>query len=54
VEGESWKARNGSSLRQRDDLRAFFLQYARLGAASGLIRFSFLDIDKGPWRHSYR
>jgi CelD/BcsL family acetyltransferase involved in cellulose biosynthesis len=48
VEAESWKARNGSSLHQRDELRAFFLQYARLGAASGRIRFSFLDIDERP------
>ena len=48
IEGAGWKARNGSSLSQRHELRAFFLEYARLASASGVVRFSFLDVGGTP------
>ena len=45
VESMGWKARNGSSLSQRQHMRQFFLRYATLAATSGVLRFSFLDVD---------
>jgi len=48
IEAAGWKARNGSSLSQRHELRAFFLDYARLASASGVVRFSFLDVGGTP------
>jgi CelD/BcsL family acetyltransferase involved in cellulose biosynthesis len=48
IEASGWKERNGSSLRQRPQLRAFFEQYGRLAAAAGSLRLSFLDVDETP------
>jgi CelD/BcsL family acetyltransferase involved in cellulose biosynthesis len=48
VEAAGWKGRNGSSLSHRHGLRAFFLEYGRLAAAAGELRFSFLDVDGTP------
>jgi CelD/BcsL family acetyltransferase involved in cellulose biosynthesis len=45
VEATGWKARNGSSLSQRQHMRQFFLRYATLAATSGVLRFSFLDVN---------
>jgi len=44
IEASGWKARNGSSLQQRPQLRAFFEQYGKLAAAAGSLRLSFLDV----------
>lgn len=38
VEGSGWKARNGSALRQRPALHAFFRDYARRAAVRGQLR----------------
>lgn len=48
VESAGWKARNGSSLRQRHNLRRFFLHYATRASRSGILRFGFLDVDGEP------
>jgi CelD/BcsL family acetyltransferase involved in cellulose biosynthesis len=48
IEGSGWKARNGSSLQQRPQLRAFFEQYGKLAAAEGRLRLSFLDVGDTP------
>lgn len=48
VESAGWKARNGSSLAQRDALRRFFLNYATRAARAGIVRFGFLDVDDRP------
>jgi CelD/BcsL family acetyltransferase involved in cellulose biosynthesis len=48
IEAMGWKDRNGSSLRQRQVLRGFFQQYARLASRSGNLRFSFLELEGRP------
>lgn len=48
IESAGWKGRNGSSLRQRDNLRQFFLRYAVLASKTGMFRFAFLDVDEKP------
>jgi CelD/BcsL family acetyltransferase involved in cellulose biosynthesis len=48
IESAGWKARNGSSLAQRDGLRRFFLNYATRAAQAGIVRFGFLDVDNRP------
>jgi CelD/BcsL family acetyltransferase involved in cellulose biosynthesis len=45
IESAGWKDRNGSSLKQRHGLRQFFSHYAFLASRSGILRFSFLDVD---------
>ncbi|MEP7117374.1 MAG: GNAT family N-acetyltransferase, partial [Acidobacteriota bacterium] len=45
VEASGWKARNGSSLSQRETLRQFFLNYARRASHAGAVRFAFLEVD---------
>jgi CelD/BcsL family acetyltransferase involved in cellulose biosynthesis len=45
IEAAGWKDRSGSSLRQRHHLRQFFRHYAALASRSGILRFSFLDVD---------
>jgi CelD/BcsL family acetyltransferase involved in cellulose biosynthesis len=42
VEGSGWKGRNGSALRCRPDLQAFFRAYARRAAAAGRLRVALL------------
>jgi CelD/BcsL family acetyltransferase involved in cellulose biosynthesis len=44
VEGSGWKGRNGSALRCRPDLRAFFAGYARRAARAGRLRIAILRI----------
>ena len=48
IESSGWKARKGSSLAHRYHLRRFFLQYITRASQSGILRFSFLDIDGEP------
>jgi len=48
IEATGWKDRNGSSLRRRHILREFFLHYSLLASRSGILRFSFLDVDGRP------
>lgn len=48
VESSGWKARNGSSLRERHSLRQFFLDYATRASQSGAVRFAFLDVNAQP------
>ena len=43
VEGSGWKARNGSALRDRSDLRDFFSRYAKRAAARGSLRVTTLS-----------
>ena len=45
VESASWKSRHGSSLKERDGLRRFFLSYATAAAQAGGLRFAALDVD---------
>ena len=42
VEGSGWKGRNGSALRCRPDLLAFFRAYARRAAEAGRLRVALL------------
>ena len=48
VESAGWKARNGSSLTQRHQLRHFFLNYTTRASQSGVARFAFLDVNDRP------
>lgn len=48
IEGTGWKGRQGSSLRQRENMRRFFQRYAALASRSGVFRFAFLDVSGVP------
>lgn len=48
IEGTGWKERQGSSLKQREDIRQFFRRYAALASRSGVFRFAFLDVAGMP------
>lgn len=45
VEAASWKERNGTSMKSIEELRHFFLLYARAAARKGILRTSYMRIN---------
>lgn len=48
IEGTGWKERQGSSLKQRENMRRFFERYAALASSAGAFRFAFLNVAGTP------